>query len=127
MNEDELKEDIKRTFNGESDLPTVEMTDLPESYIIELPLPGLNREDFLIHADGNVLSVCVCHKSCQPSLSEATEKHSFEFGLLDHHIDLPGDADAVFISAEYNLGILRFHIPKINQPVRNLHTRIVVY
>jgi HSP20 family protein len=127
LNEDELQEEIKRSFKSESDLPPAGITELTDSYIIELSLPGLNREDFLIHADENRLSVCVCHKSCMSWLKAGTEKRSFEFGLFDHHINLPTDADTAFISAEYSLGVLRFHIPKINQPVKNLHTRIVVY
>jgi HSP20 family protein len=127
LNEDELQQEIKRSFKSESDLPPAGITELSDSYIVELSLPGLNREDFLIHASENRLSVCVCHKSCRSWLKIGSEKHSFEFGLFDHHINLPPDADAAFISAEYSLGMLRFHIPKINQPVKNLHTRIVVY
>ena len=127
LNEDELREEIKRSFKCESNLPVAEITELTDSYIIDLPLPGLNREDFLIQADRNILAVCVCHKTCQQRFHEEVDKHAFEFGLFDHHINLPEDADTAFISAEYNLGMLRFHIPKINQPAKNLHTRIVVY
>lgn len=127
LNEDELRDEIKRSFTCESDLPAAAITELPDSYIIELPLPGLSREDFLIQADGNILSVCVCHKAGHQCFSADAEKHCFEFGLYDHHINLPADADTAFISAEYNLGMLCFHIPKIGQPLKNLHTRIVVY
>ena len=127
LNEDELQKEIKCSFKTESDFPPAGITELSDSYIIEISIPGLNREDFLIHAENNRLSVCVCHKSCKSWLNIDVKKHSFEFGLFDHHINLPPDADTAFISAEYSLGILRFHIPKINQPVKNLHTRIVVY
>lgn len=127
LNEDELRKEIKCSFKSESDLPAAVITELPDSYIIELPLPGLSREDFLIQADGNIISVCVCHKACQQRFPEDAEKHCFEFGLYDHHISLPEDADTAFISAEYNLGMLCFHIPKISKPLKNLHTRIVVY
>jgi HSP20 family molecular chaperone IbpA len=127
LNEDEMKEEIKRSFICESDLPTADLEELADSYKIEFSLPGLNREDFMIHADENILSICVCHKSSQLRFAENPEKKHFQFGLFDHHINLPADADAAFISAEYSLGILRFHIPKINQPVKNHHARIVVY
>jgi HSP20 family protein len=127
LNEDELREEIKCSFKCESDLPEAVITELHDSYIIELPLPGLNREDFLIQADGNILSICVYHKAGRQHLPENAEKHCFEFGLYDHHINLPEDAETAFISAEYSLGILCFHIPKIRQPLKNLQTRIVVY
>ncbi len=127
LNEDEMKEEIKRSFTSESDLPAADLTELADSYILQFSLPGLNREDFMIHADENILSICVCHKSSQLRPGEKPEKKPFQFGLFDHHIYLPANADAAFISAEYSLGVLRFHIPKIDQPVKNLHTPIVVY
>jgi HSP20 family molecular chaperone IbpA len=127
LNEDEMKEEIKRSFICESDLPTADLEELADSYKIEFSLPGLNREDFMIHADENILSVCICHKSCQLRASVTSGKKTFQFGLFDHRINLPPDADTAFISAEYSSGTLRFFIPKINQPVKNHHARIVVY
>jgi HSP20 family protein len=127
LNEDELQKEIKLSFKSEPDLAPVNMTELSDSYIIELSIPGVNREDFLIHSDENILTVCVCHKGCSQLSKNDFQKHTFNYGLLDQHIILPFNADAAFISAEYSLGTLRFHIPKNSQPVKNLHTRIVVY
>lgn len=127
LNEDELKEEIKQSFDVESVLPPVNIIDLADSYIVELTLPGINREDFLIHADNNVLSVCVLHKDSSLKTAGKAKQHGFNYGLFDRHIQLPAHADAAFISAEYTAGTLRFHIPKTSQPVKNLHSRIVVY
>ncbi len=127
MNEDELKEEIKQSFDVESVLPPVNIVELADSYIVELTLPGISREDFLIHADNNVLSVCVLHQDSSLKTKGKTEQHGFKYGLFDRHIQLPAHADAAFISAEYTAGTLLFHIPKTSQPVKNLHSRIVVY
>ncbi|MBK8610701.1 MAG: Hsp20/alpha crystallin family protein [Chitinophagaceae bacterium] len=127
MNEDELQEEIKHSFERESILPPVTTTELEDSYIVELTIPGINREDFLIHADDNVLSVCILHKdSGLPNIGETTTR-GFNYGLFNRSIQLPPQADAAFISAEYNAGTLRLYMPKTSRPVKHLHNTIVVY
>ena len=127
LNEAELKKEVKRSFKVQSKLPPVNFTELTDSYIIELSIPGLCREDFLIHADENILSVCVCHKSCKKQHMADLTMQSFNYGLFDQHIVLPLNAETAFLSAEYSKGTLRFHIPKNNKPVKSLHTKIAVY
>jgi HSP20 family protein len=127
LNEDELHREIIQSFSGKADLLPVNITELPDLYVVELSIPGVSREDFLIHADENILTVCVCHKGCSLHTKADFKKQAFNYGLLDQHIDLPANADPAFISAEYNSGTLRFHVPKNKKPVKNLHARIVVY
>lgn len=127
LNEDQLEKEIKRSFDCESSPPPVIINELTDSYIVELTIPGINREDFLVHADDNVLSICVLHRESCLDSAEKNKLHGFNYGLFDRHIHLPAHADVAFISAEYADGMLRFHIPKTDQPVRNLHNRIVVY
>jgi HSP20 family protein len=127
LNEAELKKEVKQSFKIQSELPAARVTELTDSYIVELSIPGLCREDFLIHADENILSVCVCHKSCDQQNKADLNRQSFNYGLFDQHIVLPLNAETAFLSAEYSKGILSFHIPKNNKPVKSLHTKIAVY
>ncbi len=127
LNKDELQKEIKLSFACESDAPPVIITEMIDSYIVELAIPGVNREDFFIHTDENILSVCVCHKGCSQKAKSSLQQHEFNYGLSDRQIILPANADTAFISAEYSLGILRFTVPKNKQPFVNLNTRIVVY
>lgn len=127
MNEAELQKEINHTFKTESILPPVIISELNDSYIIELTIPGINREDFLIHADDNVLSVCVLHKeSCFPDIGKPN-RSGFNYGLFNRRIQLPSNADTAFISAEYYAGTLRLNMSKTSRPVKNLHSTIVVY
>lgn len=125
LNEEAMHKEIEHCFKTEPVFPRVNITELPDSYIAELTIPGVNREDFLIHTDNNILSVCVLHKGYSPKVDIQT--HEFKYGLCDHQIILPGNADTAFISAEYIDGTLWFHVPKTKEPVRNFHSRIVVY
>jgi hypothetical protein len=64
LNEEEIQKEIKHTLKTESVFPKVNITELADSYIAELDIPGVNRQDFLVHTDNNILSVCVLHKGC---------------------------------------------------------------
>ena len=127
LSEEKLHNEIKHAFKTESVLPKVNITELADSYIAELTIPGVSREDFLIHTDDNILTVCVLHKGCSQQSKSHIPKHEFNYGLCDRHIILPDNADAAFISAEYSAGTLRFHVQKTKHPVKNFHSRIVVY
>lgn len=127
LKEEDVQEELNRSYEGEAVLPPVNVTELADSFKVEVVVPGVKRGDFLIHADENVLSVCVLHKECGLHEGESFQLHEFNYGCFDRHIILPDNADAEFISAEYRAGILRLYVPKAKLPAKNQHTRIVVY
>ena len=127
LKEEEVQEELKRPHKGETILPPVNVTEMADSFKVEVAIPGVKREDFLIHSDGNVLSVCVLHKECGLHEGERFQLHEFNYECFDRHIILPDNADSEFVSAEYKAGILRLYVPKAKQPAKNQHTRIVVY
>lgn len=105
------------------------ISELTDSYKIEIIIPGFKREDFLICVDENILSVRVPHQHAamhkRIRMSSKLPEPNYEF--CDRYIVLPENVDADFVSAEYKEGILCFYLPKANQVVRKLHTRIIVY
>jgi HSP20 family protein len=127
FSEAEIVEELKNATNDEKILPPANIIELPDSFRVELAIPGAKKEDFSIHADKHVLSVSVVHK--EKKIGEEGEFRLKEFTntFFDRHIILPENAETEFISADYDAGILRLHFPKVNQPVVNLHTRIIVY
>jgi HSP20 family protein len=127
MREEEMRKELKRSQEGKRLLPPVNIAELSDCFKVEVAIPGVKREDFLIQADGNILSVFVLHKDCGCHESEWFKLHEFNYECFDRPIILPGNADAEFTCAEYKEGILHLYVPKTNQPVKNLHTRIVVY
>ena len=127
LKEEEVQEELKHPHEGETIVPPVNVIELADSFKVEVAISGVKKEDFLIHSDGNVLSVCVLHKECGLHEGERFQLHEFNYECFDRHIILPDNADSEFASAEYKAGILRLYILKAKQPAKNLHTRIVVY
>jgi len=106
---------------------SAKVTEMPDSYKVELIIPGAIREDFFVHAYGTVLSVSVMHREKERNKNKKSRSLEFNYDCFDRQIILPDNADTEFISAEYLSGILRLYIPKLIKPAKSRHTIIAVY
>lgn len=88
----------------------VQLKEEPSSYCIEINLAGVRRDELLLFAEDNVLTIDVLN-------DDQKEKK----------IKLPTDADLEFVSAELRKGILKVHIPRALTRVRKLRKEIIVY
>ncbi|HEU5364238.1 MAG TPA: Hsp20/alpha crystallin family protein [Hanamia sp.] len=128
LNENDINEKIKHLpKEREKSLP-VNIEDMATCYKIELPVPGVKREDFFISSYGNILSISVFHDNCELLPQENFQLLEFNYAYrFNRKIVLPDDADPVFISAEYKAGVLRLHIPKSAHPLKWANTKIAIY
>lgn len=127
LNEKEVKDAIKLTDKSDIVHPAVNITERSQEYKVEVVVPGVKRDELLIYAKGNILSICAVNNDKINSTLRNQQVMEFSFKWFDRHVLLPEDADSTFISAEYRSGIVVLHIPKSNRPVNNPHTRIIVY
>jgi HSP20 family protein len=127
LNEIEINEEIVKTKQDGIIMPSVNITESGDYYKVEIALPGADREDFLVYAEKNVLSVYVLKHHQKPGDPEKFRLHEFSCNCFERHIELPGDADTEFVSAEYKEGILRIYVPIAPEQSIVQHTRIVVY
>ena len=124
IRDEDLKKELYHAPTG-STPPPVNLTEFKDSMMVEVAIPGAKREDFVVHANKNQVSVCLLNKN--PVSSKNYALHEFNYGCFERHITLPENVDAEFIHAEYASGMLRLFIPKTRQPLKNKETRIVVY
>lgn len=103
--------------------PAINVVDLPNLVKVELLLPGFRREDFCVCCRARTLQVYAMH---YPASAAEGMPEKFE-----RQIQLPAEVAVEFISAEYQDGVLRFHLPKAREaeagklPVEN--HEIVIY
>ena len=88
----------------------VQIKEEPSSYCIEISLAGVKREELLLFAEENVLTIDILN-------DDQKEKK----------IKLPTDADMEFISAELRRGMLMVHIPRALSRTGKLRKEIIVY
>jgi len=127
LEEEEIKEELKHEHDGTTILPPVNVTELATWFKVEVAVPGVKREEFLIYADGNILSISVMHKDYEIPQPEYFHLHEFNYHCFERHIILPKNVDAKFAHADYKEGILRMVLPKTEQTAKNQHSRIIVY
>jgi len=98
--------------NGFKRVPAVNISEGDDAYTIEVAAPGLEKKDFQIDLDNDVLTIA--------SLKEDKAEHSkdnytcreFSYDSFSRSFTLPEMADADKISASHKNGILFVSIPK---------------
>lgn len=111
-------------FGKSSQLPAVNVKDNENDYQIEVAAPGLNKEDFKLSLDNNVLTVASEKKTENmeeskdgETLKEGKEKvkytrREFSYQSFKRSFTLPKHVKQDEISANYENGVLNILVPK---------------
>lgn len=107
--------------------PDANIIDTEDTIIVEILIPGVNREDFHVEVNENILSVLVLKNEKKESENYSFKLHEFECKRYERHLPLPKNADPNFISAIYNQGVLKLLISKSNVKSKTKYNKIAVY
>jgi HSP20 family protein len=90
--------------------PPANISANPNEYLLELEMPGVDKEGIEIMAEGNELTVLGRRKNEMPN----AELLYTESALADYRrsFELGPDVDTSRISAEMSQGVLKLHLPK---------------
>ena len=127
IREEAMQNKFRHLQKKKTVVPVMAITEIGETYKLEMTIPEARREDFFVHAYGNILSISIMHKETEHRKKERSQLRGFRYGCFDRQIILPNNADTEFISAEYLSGILRLYIPKMVKPAGSRYTKIAVY
>lgn len=98
-----------------NNVPAVNVKESDKEFSVELAAPGLEKEDFNISIDENILTISSEHKSEETVEGEdgkytrrefSYSSFSKSFTLDDQHVDVDN------IKANYEAGVLKLSIPK---------------
>jgi len=95
-----------------SRVPAVNISENESAYSIELAAPGLNKENFKIQLDKNLLTISVEQKSENTQENKQYNKREFSYTSFVRSFALPDSADDSNIDAEYTDGILKIVVQK---------------
>ena len=94
-------------------VPAVNVLEDPDNFKIEVAAPGLDKKDFKIDLDNNVLTI-----SSEKEYKHEDEKEGkfmrreFAYASFKRSFTLPESVDADKIKANYKEGLLYINIPK---------------
>lgn len=116
--------------NGENDLsrfaarPAVNIKETEKSFDLELSAPGLDKKDFNIELNEDVLTISYESKAENEVKDENYRRREFSVRSFKRSFTLPDTLDGDKIQARYESGILNLVIPKKPeaqpQPVRTI-------
>lgn len=91
--------------------PPTDLYELDEKFIIRVEIAGMNKEEFCVSLENNILTI----SGNRPDMPLRRSFHQMEilFGDFKTSIELPSPVDADQVSAEYRDGFLNIHLPKI--------------
>lgn len=94
-------------------LPSVNISENNEGFMVEMAAPGLNKKDFKIELNNHVLTISSERKKEKSSKENAKlNRKEFSYESFFRSFSLPNSIDNSKINAEYTNGILKINIPK---------------
>jgi len=107
-------------------VPSVNIRETPNEFILDVAVPGLQRTDFKIEVENNGLTISA-RKDEQPEekgKEDGYTRKEYSYGSFSRCFALPDNVDESTISAKYDNGILTVTIPKAKEtttkPVQNV-------
>lgn len=112
---DEVFEDAFNWTEG-TFVPELNVYETAKMFEITVELPGMNKEDFDISLDDNVLTISGERRATDGEES-GRRYHRIEsrFGRFSRSLPLPNVVDVENIEAKYENGVLAISIPKLKE------------
>lgn len=105
---------IARNFS----VPAANVKELEDAFHIELAAPGMDKGDFKIELDEDVLTIRAEHKEEEEKKEEKYTKREFNYASFVRSFRLPEHVKNDKIKANYANGILTLDIPKAEHIVK---------
>lgn len=95
-----------------SKVPAVNMYENLDSFFVEMAAPGLNKEDFKIQLEGEVLTISAEKKAETLDENKKYSRREYSFHSFSKSFNLPEAVDSQNVVANYENGILTIEVAK---------------
>lgn len=93
--------------------PSVNVIENGDYYRIEVAAPGLNKEDFEVSVDKNLLTISAQREQTKEEGEEGRyTRREFNYASFRRSFELPDIVESDHIEAGYENGILKIKLPK---------------
>ncbi len=105
--------------------PPANIVEKPDSYQIELAAPGIDKTDFMVKVEGQLLTISFEKKTEAAIEHVKTIRKEFSYKSFKRSFTIDEKIDAANIAAKYENGILKLELPK-KEDVKNDAKDIVI-
>jgi HSP20 family protein len=117
---------VEEYFNGDflprffdignyNSVPAVNIAENKDEYRIDVAAPGLDKEDFRINIDKNVLTVSSEKEEKHEEKDEKIMRKEFSYYSFKRCFSLPETVNADKIRANHKDGVLQVFVPKMEE------------
>jgi HSP20 family protein len=92
--------------------PPVNIIEKNDAYHIELAAPGMDKADFNVKLENNLLTISTEKKEEKTAENEKMIRREFTYKAFKRSFTVDEKIDAAGISAKYENGILKLELPK---------------
>ena len=98
-------------------VPAVNIAETDKAFRIELAAPGLQKSDFAINVDKDLITISVEQKEENHDESKLYSKKEFNYSSFTRSFSLPDSVNYNDITAEYTDGILQVTVGKKEEAI----------
>ena len=115
--DDFFNRDITDFFgsDGSLTLPSVNVVENEDSYRIEVAAPGLEKNDFNLEVDGDMLIISAKKEASDEVKEDQYMRREFNYTSFRRTFQLPEGVNADEIGAKYDNGVLQVSLPKLEE------------
>ena|SRR5215471_17689141 len=99
------------TANATSFIP-VNIKETNDAYQLEVVAPGMDRNDFSVNIEKNILTISAEKKSEVKEEDQKQIRREYHFSSFKRSFTLDENVDAEKIDAKYSTGVLTLNLPK---------------
>ena len=94
-------------------VPAVNISEEKDKYVIEVAVPGMEKKDFKLDLDNNILTISCEKETNEESTDQKYSRREFSFTSFQRSFSMPEGVDQEKIGATYKDGLLVIHLPKV--------------
>lgn len=109
---------------GLTKVPAANIHETDNEFVIELAAPGMNKKDFEVDIDNNVLEIKVEKEERSKEDKPQYTRREYDYTAFYRAFNLPETVQSEKIKAEYKDGLLKIVLPKVaeakKKPVKEI-------
>jgi HSP20 family protein len=113
-------------WHGAKNIPSVNVTETPKEYKIEVAAPGYEKKDFKLEVEDGMLNISTERKEEKEEKGKNWLRKEFSYNQFSRSFQVPENTVADKIDARYENGILHISLPKKEVAVSNPKKEIKV-
>ena len=122
-----MNEWLDERWHFSTHLPAVNVKETDKAYEINLAAPGLEKNDFKIDLNGNMITISAEKEKTEEEKEDGFTRKEYNFNSFSRSFTLPEDTVADKIDANYVNGELRLSLPKKEGAKKSFHQKISVH